>query len=56
MGRRFDLMSARPVSNEMSLGISSFSWLSCVCVTATPVPTVARCMACFFCSMCCDQT
>ena len=41
MGRKLPLISERPVSNEMSLGISSFSRLSWVCVTCTPVPRVA---------------
>src|SRR5450830_1263970 len=40
----------------MSLGISSFKRLSCVCVTCTPVPWVACSIARFWFSMRVDQT
>jgi hypothetical protein len=38
MGRMSGLISLRPTSNEMSLGISSLSWSSEVRLTSTPVP------------------
>ena len=56
IGAKFGLMSARPTSNEMSLGTSSFSWLSAVCVTCTPVPCVACSMSLFCFSIWLDQT
>jgi hypothetical protein len=49
IGRKFGSMSARPVRNDTSLGTSSLSWLSGVCVTVTPVPWVA-CSIVRFCS------
>ena len=55
MGAKLPLMSERPVSNEMSLGMSSLSWLSLVCTTLTPVPWVACSISRFCCSMLLDQ-
>ncbi|MOA53551.1 hypothetical protein D3C78_1770260 [compost metagenome] len=54
-GAKLPLMSERPVSNEMSLGMSSLSWLSAVCVTPMPVPWVAASISRFCFSMFCDQ-
>ena len=55
IGPKFDLISERPTSNETSLGISSFKRLSVVCVTATPVPTVALSIAAFWSCIFLDQ-
>jgi hypothetical protein len=54
-GAKSGWMSALPTANEMSLGMSSLSRLSAVCVTATPVPRVAASMSRFWRSMFCDQ-
>ena len=56
MGRICGLIAALPLSKEMSLGISSFSWLSAVRVTSTPVPAVAWAMAWRWASMRWDHT
>ena len=55
MGAKLPLMSERLVSNEMSLGMSSLSWLSAVWLTFTPVPWVACSISRFCFSMFCDQ-
>ena len=44
-GRRPGLRSARPVSNDRSLGTLTLSWLSAVRETSMPVPAVACSMA-----------
>jgi len=54
-GAKLPLISERPVSNEMSLGMSSLSWLFAVCVTPMPVPCVACSISRFCLSMFCDQ-
>ncbi len=55
-GRSRGSMAALLVAKEMSLGTSSFNWLSAVRVTSTPVPCVACSIARRLSSMWRDQT
>ena len=54
-GRNWLLMVALLLSNEMSLGMASCSWLSAVRDTVTPVPRVAASSSWRWRSMLADQ-